>query len=70
MMKNHIPYYIRMFIALGYIVGGIICLTTPLAEMALESKKYGLLLGVLLIVYGLFRAYRNQKRWDAPNREI
>jgi uncharacterized membrane protein HdeD (DUF308 family) len=69
-MKNQMPYYIRMFIALGYIVGGTICLTTPIAENALDSKKYGMLLGVLLIVYGLFRAYRNQKQWDTPNREL
>ena len=68
-MKNQMPYYFRMFIALGYIVAGIISLTTPLAVRLLESKLYGMLLGVLLLSYGLFRAYRNQKRWDTKDYE-
>lgn len=68
-MKNQMPYYIRMFIALGYVVGGIICLTTPFAAQRLESKFYGMMLGVVLLSYGLFRAYRNQKQWDVMNHE-
>jgi hypothetical protein len=68
-MKNQMPYYFRMFIALGYMVAGIISLTTPLAQQFLESKLYGMLLGILLFGYGLFRAYRNQKQWDVLNHE-
>jgi hypothetical protein len=68
-MKNQAPYYFRMFIALGYIVLGVIFLTSKGGELLLGSKTMSLLLGGACIVYGLFRMFRNQKKWDKTNFE-
>jgi hypothetical protein len=68
-MNNQLPYYFRMFVALGYIVIGVIALTTNAGEMMTGSKAFGMAFAFGCIAYGLFRAYRNQKKWDKPTHE-
>ena len=68
-MNNQMPYYFRMFVALAYIFAGLYVLTTKYVENRLESKEMSMIFGALLLIYGLFRGYRNQKSWDKPNRE-
>ena len=63
------PYYFRMFVALAYILAGLFVMTTKYVEVRLESKEMSMIFGALLLIYGLFRGYRNQKSWDKPNRE-
>ena len=65
-MNNQMPYYIRMFLALAYIVLGIVVLSSDFYQI---GKKYSMLFGALLIGYGIFRAYRNQKKWDVLKHE-
>jgi uncharacterized membrane protein HdeD (DUF308 family) len=68
-MKSQMPFYFRMFLALGYIILGIVALTTPAGELMTGSKVFGMVFGILVIIYGIFRAYRNVKRWDTLNHE-
>ena len=68
-MKNQLPFYFRMFIALGYIILGIVAITTPAGEMMTGRKSYGIAFAVLCIGYGIYRAYRNVKKWDTMNHE-
>ena len=68
-MKNRLPYYFRMFVALGYLVIGYMALMTPAGEVITGRKEWGMVLGIGCIVYGLFRAYRNVKMWDKPDHE-
>ena len=68
-MKNSFPFFIRMFIGLGYVVMGIVALVTPAGELLTKSKSWGMIVGVLLIIYGAFRTYRNVKMWDKTKYE-
>lgn len=68
-MKNQLPYYFRMFIALGYIVIGGIVLTTNAGEVLTGNRTFGFVFAFACIVYGIFRAYRNIKKWDKPSHE-
>ncbi len=68
-MKNQLPFYFRMFLALAYIVMGLIILTTPAGEYMTGRKSFGMVFGALCIIYGVFRGYRNIKKWDTLNHE-
>jgi hypothetical protein len=68
-MNNQVPYYIKMFLALGYIAIGIIVLTSDAGVALTGRKEYAFAFGALCIIYGIYRAYRNQKKWDETNHE-
>lgn len=63
-MKNQVPYYFKMAIAVGYIILGLMALTTGAGEALVGNKTIAIVFGLACIVYGAFRIYRNQKRWD------
>ena len=67
--KSMLPFYFRVFIALGYIVIGIIMLTTKAGLMMTGNKSFGFVFGIACLGYGAFRIYRARKRWDSPNYE-
>ena len=50
-------FLLRIAIAIGYIIMGIILLINY-KEMQLLSKEWNLALGALLTAYGVFRAFR------------
>lgn len=62
-------HYFRMAIAVTYIIMGIIFLSTNAGEILFGKKILGLLLGGLFIIYGGFRFYRAQQRWDKNSWE-
>lgn len=68
-MNNQLPYYFRMFLALAYVILGIFLMSTKAGEQITGKKEFGLIFGLVCIIYGLFRAYRNQKKWDKPTHE-
>ena len=68
-MKNQLPYYFRMFLALGYLFIGYMAIATPAGEVLTGRKEFGIAFGIACIGYGLFRSYRNVKMWDKPNHE-
>jgi hypothetical protein len=54
---NNPGFLLRIAIAIGYIIMGIILLINY-KEMQLLSKEWNLALGALLTAYGVFRAFR------------
>ena len=62
-------HYIRMAIAVTYIILGIIFFSTNAGELIFGQKKYGLILGALFVIYGAFRFYRAQQKWDKNSWE-
>lgn len=67
--KNMLPFYFRMLIALGYMVIGIIMLTTEAGLVMTGNKSFGWVFGIGCIVYGLFRMYRARKGLDRSSIE-
>ncbi len=59
------PYYLRMIVAALYIGLGLVLLTTNYGELLTGNKMYGIIIGLLFIVYGSFRFYRNQQNWGS-----
>ncbi len=48
-----------------YIGFGIVLLSTNFGELLAGNKTFGIGIGILFIVYGGFRFYRNQQRWGS-----
>ena len=67
--KSMIPFYIRMLIAAGYIVIGIIMLTSEAGYLMTGNKAFGWIFGIGCILYGLFRMYRARNGWDKSSIE-
>jgi uncharacterized membrane protein HdeD (DUF308 family) len=64
------PYLFRMLLGVAYIALGVFVLTTDKATAFLGNRKsMAIVLGILCIIYGCFRIYRNQKNWDQPKHE-
>jgi hypothetical protein len=57
MLSKIRDFLLRIAIAIGYIIMGIILLINY-KEMQLLSKEWNLALGALLTAYGVFRAFR------------
>ncbi|HVD99155.1 MAG TPA: hypothetical protein VNB90_13185 [Cytophagaceae bacterium] len=55
---NNAFTFFKLFIALAYIAIGIMLIVQPDSLSALISAKYAPYLGVVVILYGLFRGYR------------
>ncbi|MBL7816062.1 MAG: hypothetical protein JNL70_13680 [Saprospiraceae bacterium] len=67
--KSMLPFYFRMLIALGYLVIGIIMLTTDAGLLMTGTKTFGWVFGFGCIAYGLFRMYRARQGWDKSATE-
>ena len=68
--KSSIPYYIRMFLGLGYLAIAAIFLSTQAGFLLLGNQNYGYAFGIACAIYGCFRMYRAAKNWDTPDREL
>ncbi len=62
-------HYFRMAIAVTYIILGIIFFSTDAGKIIFGKNVYGLMLGGLFIIYGGFRFYRAQRKWDKNSWE-
>lgn len=65
---NQGPYYIKMLLAITYIIFGVVILTSDIVNLFAVKKEYMIIFGILCIIYGLYRGYRNQKQWDVPDK--
>jgi uncharacterized membrane protein len=65
--KSAFSYYFRMLLGIGYLVIGIIFLTTDVGFKLMNNKYFGYAFGTACLVYGAFRMYRAAKNWDSPN---
>ena len=62
-------HYFRMAIGVTYIILGIIFFSTNAGFVIFGDNKYGFMLGILCIIYGAFRVYRAQQKWDKNSWE-
>ena len=53
-------YYSTLFMTLLYFIAGIFLILAPKAEELLPGYKH-IILGILLIIYGIFRVFRLRK---------
>jgi putative effector of murein hydrolase len=56
--KSMLPFYLRMLIAIAYIIMGIIMLTTDAGFYMTGTKLFGTIFGIACLAYGAFRMYR------------
>lgn len=67
--KSMLPFYFRMFISIGYLVLGMVVLTTDVGLIMTGSNAFGWVFGSLCLIYGLFRMYRARKGMDKSSVE-
>jgi hypothetical protein len=61
---NAVPKYFALFMSLIYLMLGAVMLAdSPFFHNV--SRKYTIVLGILMIVYGLFRGYRTYQKYFA-----